>query len=98
MESDGHASRDGSDVFLVALEDRVVECISMEDAIAIKNAHSILGGEGGQDYSSFELGRLVVILKRYDCHSAANALGHRANRARAAEILKKAMADEPRAK
>jgi hypothetical protein len=73
------------DTFLVALKGRLVTCTSLEDAIAIKTADSLLNDRVISTAS--ELYRLAGVLARYDCPIEAEQLTHRASRLRAAEFL-----------
>lgn len=68
---------DGSDVFLAPLQGRLVECISIEDAVAIKTANGIIGNSESRRFSPFALDRLVVVLRRYGCDTAADAIAKR---------------------
>ncbi len=74
-----------ADVFLASLQGNVVQCSTVEDAIAIKTADSLLR-DGGVATSS-ELDRLADVVTRYGCLKAGELLSHRASRQRAAEFL-----------
>ena len=78
---------DESDVFLVALQGHLVGCITLEDAIAIKDANGILSNTDDRSCSPFKLGRLVMVLKRYGCLSAAEELERWSSRLRAEQLL-----------
>jgi hypothetical protein len=80
---------EGGDTFVVAFQGRLVECFSLEDAIAIKTAGDILADFTTPDASAAELSRLSVTLQRYDLADAAHQLAHHAARIRAREFLTK---------
>jgi hypothetical protein len=79
MDADG-------DVFIAHLRGRLVNCISIDDAVAVKTAEALL--RNGDAATPSELQRLAGILTRYDCHEEAQELSHQASRLRAAQFLK----------
>lgn len=76
------------DTFEVSLQGRIVECVSEDDAAAIKDADVILSNRESIAYSPVEIDRLTTVLRRYGRESAAEMLSHRASRLRAALFLK----------
>jgi hypothetical protein len=82
----GAPSQDG-DRFVVLLQGRAVECLSLEDAAAIKMADGLLADGDSHIYSSDELDRIAGVLLRYGRQQAAETLAQRASRLRAAKFL-----------
>ena len=76
------------DIFLAPLDGRLVECTSIEDAVAIKTADGLL--RNGDACTASELHRLAGILIRYGCQLEADRLSNRAIRLRAAQFLNEA--------
>jgi len=74
-----------ADVFLASLNDQVVRCTTVEDAVAVNTAGAVL--DGCDAASTIELERLAVILDHYRCYEAARRLCHLARRQRAADLL-----------
>ena len=65
------ASSQGVETFQVSLEGWMVECDSIEDAVAVRNAESILATRNHAGYTPAELERLAALLVRYGRKSAA---------------------------
>jgi hypothetical protein len=74
--------------FRVPLEGWVVECETVEEAMAIQDANAILVGRNLFAYSPADIDRIVAVLKRHGRESAAEALHRKASRMRAALFLK----------
>ncbi len=94
MKSHKQAPSNQGDVFLAPLVGQLVECLSVEDAVAVKNAHRVLTDSDDRSLSSLQLGRLAAVLKRYGRNAEAEELRRRASRLRAEQILKKAVGYE----
>ena len=89
------APEEGGEIFIVSLQGWVIQCSSVDDAVAIKKADGILSNGDGHQQSPVELCRLAFILKKFDCLDAAKSLEHRAVRQRAKAVLKKAGYESP---
>jgi hypothetical protein len=76
----------GDDVFITPLRGRLVNCSSLDDAVAVRTANDLLESPDGE--TAAECQRLAAILTRYDCVDEAQELSHRASRLRAAQFLK----------
>jgi hypothetical protein len=76
---------DNGDVFLASIQGRRVDCRTVEDAIAVKTADTLL--RSGASCPERELQRLLNVLTRYECKDAADALSQRLTRQSAAEFL-----------
>jgi hypothetical protein len=81
------AETQGIETFHVPLEGFIVECESVADAVAVKNADEVLSDRGLSSYAPVELDRLADVLTRYGRQSAANVLRSEAQRRRAAAFL-----------
>jgi hypothetical protein len=77
----------GSDAFIVAFEGRLVECVSLDDAIAIKQSGAILSQGAPHDFSAAELNRLAGVLARYGKEKSAERISQLASYARAMRFL-----------
>jgi hypothetical protein len=73
------------DVFLAPFEGQLVECHSVEDAVAIKTAGQLL--RTGDSVTASELHRLANALSRYGFEQHAEKLRNQLNRLRAAQFL-----------
>jgi len=71
--------------FAANLQGYAVECITVEDAIAVIRADGVLSDR--EVSKPMELDRLAAVLTRYGHVRFAEALSHRAVRLRAAEFL-----------
>jgi hypothetical protein len=80
-------------LFFVGLQGRSIECRSLDDAVAIKNADTLLRDGDGSTVS--ELHRLAGVLMRYNCPSEAEQLTRKASRLRAAEFLIRTVGYQP---
>ena len=81
------AETQGVDTFQVPLQGWIVECKSIEDAVAVKRANAILSDLDVDPTTPIELNTLASILMLYGRKSAADALAQRASRIRAAAFL-----------
>jgi hypothetical protein len=81
------AETQGVDIFQVPLQGFMVECESIEDAVAVKNSDAFICGRDTVTYTPAELETMAAVLKRYGRRSAAEILVGQANRIRAAELL-----------
>jgi len=61
--------------FQVSLAGRLIDCVSLDDAVAIKAANDILAGDDPTPYSPEQLAPLASVLSRYGFHRAAELLG-----------------------
>ena len=77
----------GSGLFPVPLQGWMVECESIQDAVAVKNADAFISGRDTVVYTPVELDDLATACKRYGRHSAADILNAQASRMRAAAYL-----------
>jgi uncharacterized small protein (DUF1192 family) len=85
---DGHVTEtQGVDHLQVPLQGWMVECVSIEDAVSVKNADAFISGRETNIYSPAELDEMAAILRRYGRKSAAEMLTGQASRMRAAEFL-----------
>jgi hypothetical protein len=92
-DGNGQTRRDGhsnGDVFLAAIGGRRVECLTLEDAIAVKSADVLI--RTGEACSLADLERLIAVLTRYGCTEAATRLSQQLVRQRAAEFLRNSVA------
>ena len=80
------ASSQGVETFQVPLEGWIVECDSIDDAVAVKNAEQILSSRNYVGYAPAELDRLAAILVKYGRKSAAVHLRQRARQKHGAGI------------
>jgi hypothetical protein len=69
------------------LQGELIECRSLVDAVAIKNAGAALDDGAWQRFRSNDLEKLVGVLKRYQRLDAAEMLTRLIARLRAAEFL-----------
>jgi len=67
-------AQESADTFSITLAGRVVECVSLEDAVAVKTAEDILSGQDSTPYQPATLERLAEVLVRYHRLDAAEAL------------------------
>jgi hypothetical protein len=65
----------GQEQFQVSLAGRLIDCVSLEDAVAIKAANDILTGDDPTPYSADQLAPITNVLSRYGFHRAAELLG-----------------------
>jgi hypothetical protein len=78
---------DAPDLFTVDFQGSLIACNSLDDAVAVKNANSILDNQTENEYSPRELDRLANVLIRYGQDAAAETLSHISCRMRAAHFL-----------
>ena len=76
-----------SDSFIVAFEGGLIECVNLEDAIAIKNCAAILAHGVADGNSSAALERFATVLSRYDKEEAAERMSQLASRTRAIQFI-----------
>lgn len=76
-----------SDSFIVAFQGALVECQSLEDAIAVKTAHGILADRTEYDFAPRELDRLAEVLIDYKLAEAGETLIRMGAKLRAAQFL-----------
>jgi hypothetical protein len=76
-----------ADSFLVGFEGRLIECASLDDAIAIKSARQALAEDTECDATTAEFERLVRVLRRHDLHDAAGQLLQLSVKKRALKLL-----------
>jgi hypothetical protein len=62
------------DQFSIELCGHIVECLTLEDAVAIRMADAILSGGDPTTYSAERLKRLTDVLVRYGHRSIADQL------------------------
>ena len=65
---------DNGDLFSIDLCGHIVECLTLEDAVAIRMADAILSGGDPTTYSAERLKRLTDVLVRYGHRSIAEQL------------------------
>jgi hypothetical protein len=82
------AESQGIDIFRIPLEGWIVECESVEDAIAVTNANAILSNQSTFAYAPADLEQLADVLLRYGRQTAVDTLKRLASRMRAAAFLK----------
>lgn len=75
-----------ADVFTASFQGRTVTCATVDDTVTIKFAERLL--QDGDAATPDQLSRAVVVLRRYGCDTAANALAGRLARLRAADHLR----------
>jgi hypothetical protein len=68
------SSADSGDRFTIELCGYVVECLTLEDAVAIRMADAILAGGDPTTYSAERLKTLTDVLVRYGHRSIAEQL------------------------
>lgn len=84
MQTHDGDSHDQGD-YLVLLDDQVVECVSIADAIAVRNADDFLSDRRPADFLAADLDGIASVLTRYGRDFAAQMIEDGANRSRAAE-------------
>jgi hypothetical protein len=75
------------DVFVVRFHHVLVECSSLDDAVAVKSAATLIDDAPPYDVPAEKLERLAGVLDRYDLGNAAEQLRRMASRNRAVEFL-----------
>lgn len=77
-------------VFTALLRGCTIACETLEDALAIMRADSLL--DGGPAFQAADLEQLARVLAHYSCHDAAHLLAHNVARQRAAELVSRSTA------
>jgi len=77
MQVDSPAVGDPDFIFRLKLCGHVVECATLEDAVAVKSADDILRGDDPTPYRPEQLQRLADVLMRYGHRQAASTLVER---------------------
>ena len=75
-----------ADVYLASIEDEVIHCTTVQDAIAVRFAHRVL--HDGELATPVQLQHVAKVLLSYNCHDAAASIANRLTRLRAADYLK----------
>jgi hypothetical protein len=79
--------RELTDSFLVGFEGRLIECFSLEDAIAVKSAQRALLEDTECDAKPGQLERWAKVMERYDALEAAGQLLQLSQKLRATQFL-----------
>jgi hypothetical protein len=77
-----------SDVFVAEFQREFIECTSVDDAVALMTADTLLQSDSAQDCTPRELDRLIDVLVRYGQTAAATTFRRISARLRAAAFLK----------
>src|SRR5436190_21468649 len=73
--------------FLVSFQGSTVECSSLEDAVAIQAAETILEAAAARHESPAELDRIAAVLSNYGRDEAAQRVGNLASPIRAMQFV-----------